>query len=190
MASSSQGPPRGPQQFRVVVATTVLLSFISFWRAAAIVLNDLGSSAFYAAAIAEQAYGKTAPWFVLAVMLFANTVRMVYIESCSMFTRGGVYRTVKEAMGGTMGKLAVSALMFDYSLTGPISSVTAGHYLIGLINDSLNYVNIPRDLPRDFGAMIFALLVTFYFWRKNLVGIHESSEKALRIMYVVTVLVV
>ena len=31
-----------------------MLSFISFWRAAAIVLNDLGSSAFYAGAIAEQ----------------------------------------------------------------------------------------------------------------------------------------
>ena len=31
----------------VVVATSVMLTFISFWRAAAIVLNDLGSSAFY-----------------------------------------------------------------------------------------------------------------------------------------------
>jgi hypothetical protein len=31
---------------RVFVATTVLLSFISFWRAAAIVLADLGSSAY------------------------------------------------------------------------------------------------------------------------------------------------
>ena len=33
---------------RVLVATTALLSFISFWRAAAIVLNDLASSAYYA----------------------------------------------------------------------------------------------------------------------------------------------
>ncbi len=31
----------------VVIATSVMLTFISFWRAAAIVLNDLGSSAFY-----------------------------------------------------------------------------------------------------------------------------------------------
>jgi len=35
---------------RVVVATTAMLSFISFWRAAAIVLNDLGSSAYYVGA--------------------------------------------------------------------------------------------------------------------------------------------
>ena len=32
---------------KVVVATSVMLTFISFWRAAAIVLCDLGSSAFY-----------------------------------------------------------------------------------------------------------------------------------------------
>ena len=43
---------------KVVVASTVMLSFISFWRAAAIVLNDLGSSAYYVPGIAEQAdYG-------------------------------------------------------------------------------------------------------------------------------------
>ena len=100
--------------------------FISFWRAAAIVLNDLGSSAFYAGGIAEEAVGKSAPWFIMGVMLFSFGVRTVYVESCSMFTRGGVYRIVKEALGGTFAKLSVSALMFDYILTGPISAVSAG----------------------------------------------------------------
>lgn len=93
---------------RLVVASSVMLTFISFWRAAAIVLNDMGSSAFYAGAIAEQAVGKAAPWFVLGVMLFASTVRMVYVESCSMFVRGGVYKVVKEALGG-IGDLAHDA---------------------------------------------------------------------------------
>src|SRR5258705_467590 len=110
---------------KVVIATTAMLSFISFWRAAAIVLNDLGSSAFYAGAIAEQAIGKAAPWFILAIMLFAYAVRSMYIGSCSMFVRGGVYRVVKEAMGSTLAKFSVSALMFDYILTGPISGVSA-----------------------------------------------------------------
>src|SRR5512135_1804206 len=90
---------------RIVVATTVMLTFISYWRAAAVVLNDLGSSAFYAAGIAERAIGKSAPWFVLAVMLFSFAVRAVYVESCSMFVRGGVYRVVKEALGGTLAKI-------------------------------------------------------------------------------------
>ena len=111
---------------KVVVATTVMLSFISFWRAAAIVLSDLASSAFYAGGIAEKAIGPSAAWFVLGVMLFSYAVRSIYIESCSLFVRGGVYRVVKEAMGGFLAKLSVSALMFDYILTGPTSAVSAG----------------------------------------------------------------
>src|SRR5438094_10159350 len=95
-----------------VVPATVMLSFISFWRAAAIVLCDLGSSAYYVGGIAEKAIGKAAPWFILAIMLFSYAVRAVYIESCSMFVRGGVYRVVREAMGGTAAKVSVSALLF------------------------------------------------------------------------------
>ncbi|HEV2445610.1 MAG TPA: hypothetical protein VGS58_06800, partial [Candidatus Sulfopaludibacter sp.] len=56
-----------PATVKVVVATTVMLSFISFWRAAAIVLSDLASSAYYVGGIAEQAIGKAAPWFILAI---------------------------------------------------------------------------------------------------------------------------
>ena len=53
--SSSFQPGQLSNRVRIVVATSVMLTFISYWRAAAIVLNDLGSSAFYAAGIAEQA---------------------------------------------------------------------------------------------------------------------------------------
>src|SRR5271156_6513802 len=134
---------------KVLIATTAMLSFISFWRAAAVVLNDLGSSAFYAGAIAEQAVGKAAPWFILAIMLFAFAVRSVYIESCSMFVRGGVYRVVKEAMGSTLAKFSVSALMFDYILTGPISGVSAGLYLVGLLNELLQYFHVATVLPAN-----------------------------------------
>ena len=80
----------------VVVASTVMLSFISSWRAAAIVLNDLGSTAYYVGGISEQAVGKSAPWFVLGIMLFSYAGRAVYIESCSMFVRGGVYKVLAD----------------------------------------------------------------------------------------------
>src|ERR1700693_3045923 len=33
-------------------------------------------------------------------------------------------------------------------------------------------------------------MATGYFWRKNLLGMHESSEKALRIIQITTVIVV
>jgi amino acid transporter len=175
---------------KVLVATTAMLSFISFWRAAAIVLNDLASSAFYAGGIVEHAVGKAGPWFILAIMLFSFAVMQVYIESCSMFVRGGVYRVVKEAMGGTLAKLSVSALMFDYVLTGPISGVTAGHYLAGFINELLEFGDIHVAIPPDAGAMAFAILVTIYFWWRNIKGIEESSEDALHIMHVTTVMAV
>jgi amino acid transporter len=175
---------------RVLVASSAMLAFISFWRVAAVVLNDMGSSAFYAGAISEKFIGKTAPWFILAIMLLAGTVAALYIESCGMFVRGGVYRVVKEAMGSTLAKFSVSALMFDYILTGPISGVSAGQYLVGLLNELLHYAHSSIVLPENGAAAVFAVLVTIYFWWENIKGITESSDKALRIMYVTTVMVV
>src|SRR5678816_2908958 len=178
---------------RIVVATSVMLTFISYWRAAAIVLNDLASSAFYACGIAEQAIGKSAPWFIVGVMLFSFAVRAVYVESCSMFVRGGVYRVVKEALGGTLAKL-----------TGPISGVSAGQYIVGLLNEIFVTADthgwIPRAVHQLFGgtphlnvnwtSAFFALIVTGYYWWQNTKGIQESSEKALRVMQITTVMVV
>ena len=104
---------------------------------------------------AEKVIGKSAPWFVLAVMLFSYAVRSLYIESSSMFVRGGVYRVVKEAMGGTLAKLSVSALLFDYVLTGPISAVSAGQYLSGFIADLSIHLGHPVNI-RAATAIYFA----------------------------------
>src|SRR6202171_3076731 len=178
---------------RVIVATTALLTFISFWRAAAIVLNDLASSAYYAGGEAEGYIGKTAPWFILAIMLFSYAVRAVYVESCSMFVRGGVYRAVKQSLGGGLAKFSVSALMFDYILTGPISGVAAGQYLGGLLSELSQHAHLSGPFSESTVsaiATIFAMMVTVYFWWENTKGVAESSEKALHIMKLVTVMVV
>jgi amino acid transporter len=188
MATSEIPQPKTAQ--RVLVASSAMLAFISFWRVAAIVLNDMGSSAFYAGGISEHFIGKTAPWFILAIMLIAGTVASLYIESCSMFVRGGVYRVVKEAMGSGLAKFSVSALMFDYILTGPISGVSAGLYLSGLLNEFFPYAHMRIHLPDNATAAVFAILCTIYFWWENIKGIHESSEKAMRIMEITTIMVV
>src|SRR2546423_653768 len=110
-----------------------------------------------------------------------------------MFTRGGVYRVVKEAMGGTLAKLSVSALMFDYILTGPISGVSAGQYIVGLIAQTATYIGHPWSPSQsqvNYIAAGIAILITIYFWWRNTMGIHESSDDALRIMYVTTVMVI
>ncbi len=179
----------------VVVVNSVMFKFISYWRVAAVVLCDLASTAYYIGGIVETSIGACAPWFILAVMLFSYAVRNVYIESCSLFVRGGVYRIVKEAMGSTLAKLSVSALMFDYILTGPISGVSAGQYVIGLGLDLSEYLGHPvaTEVARTlkmWGPVAIACLITIYFFRQNLLGIHESSGKALKIMMATTLMAV
>src|SRR5579863_612101 len=204
MASTRTTVAPPSDRVRLIVASSVMLTFISFWRAAAVVLNDLGSSAFYAGGIAEQAVGAAAPWFILGIMLFSFAVRAVYVESCSMFTRGGVYRVVKEALGGTFAKLSVSALMFDYILTGPISGVSAGQYITGLMNELMVVANNSHWLPpalmdahgspfqfnMDHTSAVFAAVVTIYYWWQNIKGIEESSHKAMQVMQITTIMVV
>src|SRR6202162_1201865 len=156
MSSTPSSPAatrsRGNGIPRVIIATTALLTFISFWRAAAIVLNDLASSASYA-------------------------VRAVYVESCSMFVRGGVYRAVKQSLGGTLAKFSVSALMFDYILTGPISGVAAGQYLGGVLSELSQYFHLSGPFSEHTLGLIsasFAIVVTVYFWWENTKGVSES----------------
>jgi amino acid transporter len=107
-----------------------------------------------------------------------------------MFVRGGVYRVVKEALGGTLGKISVSALLFDYILTGPISAVSAGQYIVGLVNDLSQRAGFALALPRNETSAVLAATVIIYFWWRNTQGLRESSSDALRIVQVTTVMVV
>jgi amino acid transporter len=187
----------------VIIVSSVMFTFISYWRTAAVVLCDLASTVYYIGGIVENAIGPAAPWFILAVMLFSYAVRSVYLESCSLFVRGGVYRVVKEAMGGFLAKLSVSALMFDYVLTGPTSGVSAGQYIMGLILQLISMVSpdfyksagLDQQNPGEagelfirLGSVVLAVGVTLYFLRQNLLGIHESSDKALKIMWATTIM--
>ena len=207
--SMSDHSDRNPSPVRraaqVIVVGSVMFTFISYWRTAAVVLCDLASTVYYIGGIVENAIGPAAPWFILAVMVFSYAVRSVYLESCSLFVRGGVYRVVKEALGGFLAKLSVSALMFDYVLTGPTSGVSAGQYIMGLIlqfigllmPDFYKAAQLDRQNPGEFGeavirwgSVLLAVLTTLYFLRQNLLGLHESSDKSLKIMYATTVMAV
>jgi amino acid transporter/nucleotide-binding universal stress UspA family protein len=178
----------------VIVVGSVMFSFISYWRVAAVVLCDMSSTVYYIGAIVESAIGKAAPWFILAVLLFSYGMRSVYIESCGLFVRGGVYKVVKEAMGGFLAKLSVSALMFDYVLTGPISGVSAGQYIVGLGLEALarlggiEFEEGTRQAIKSWGSVLIACATTIYFFRQNLLGIPESSDKAVKIMAATTVM--
>ena len=166
----------------VVVISTAMLTFITFWKAAAIVLCDFGSSAFYAGGIAYKAFGPAFPWYILAISLFSGLLLMMYLESCSMFTRSGVFPVVSAGLGEKAAQLAASALLFDMALTGPISGLSAGSYLIGLVNSTLAAFHINFAFNHEFFSMIFAAAVVIYFWYQNVKGIEDSSEKSAKII--------
>jgi hypothetical protein len=180
--ASVAGAAAGVTPTRVLILSSAMLTFIGAWLTAAVVLCDLASTAYYIGGVVEAQIGKAAPWFILAVMLFSYAVRSVYIESCSMFVRGGVYRVVKEAMGHRMAKASVSALMFDYVLTGPISAVSAGHYLVRLFNAFLAHFHVHATVSEPWGAVEIAVAVVLHFYQINVRGIPVSSDKALKIM--------
>lgn len=173
---------------KVIVLTTVMFTFISYWRAAAIVIGDLGSTMYYIGGIAEQFMGKVAPYFILLLMLFSYVVFALYTESSVLFTRGGVYRVVKNALGGWFAKVSVSALVFDYVLTGPISSVSAGQYFAGLLNDVFKMAGIEFVLDRNIVSIVVALVIILYFYWENVKGIEESSDKALKIFIITAIM--
>ena len=190
--SSNDGCIYGrPSRPKVVVATTVALSFISFWRGASIVLSDLASSAFYAGGAAEQAIGKSAPWFVLGVMLFSFAVRSVYMESCSMFVRGGVYVVVRDSMGPVAGQiLGLRAGLRLHShrphqrgQRGPIPGRAAQRNQRAAAPD----LSHRREHVRRRAAPCWSPSIS---GGHNIKGVHESSGKALRIMQITTVMVV
>ncbi|MBI1902772.1 MAG: amino acid permease [Planctomycetia bacterium] len=185
---------RSRRAAQVIIVSSVMFTFISYWRTAAVVLCDMSSTVYYIGAIVETAIGPAAPWFIIAVLLFSYAMRSVYIESCALFVRGGVYRVVKEALGGFLAKLSVSALMFDYILTGPISGVSAGQYIVGLALEALTrFTDIQldegtRQAIKSSGSVLIACAITLYFLRQNLLGIPSSSDKALKIMIATTLM--
>lgn len=167
-----------------------MLSFISFWKAAAIVLCDFGSSAYYSGGIAMKAYGPAFPWFILGVMLFAGVMLAVYVESCSMFVRGGVYVVVRHAMGKFVAKIAVSSLVFDYVLTGPISAISAGLYISYLAKSLLEMAGVPVSFSPNLVAVVFGVAVIAYFWKENIKGVKESGDTNVKIVLFVAFIAV
>src|SRR6202030_436090 len=85
-----------------------------------------------------------------------------------------------------------------YILTGPISGVSAGQYIVGLLNELADVFvqhhwlsrSLAPDLPLNAASAVFAAIVTAYYWWLNTKGIEESSDKALEVMKITTVMVI
>src|SRR5437762_516705 len=87
--------------------------------------------------------------------------------------------------------IVVGSVMFTFILTGPTSGVSAGSYIMGLLfrivevssptlYEQMGFRDFEfRDRYTKMGSVVIACGITFYFFRQNILGIHESSDKAL-----------
>ncbi|HEY0785455.1 MAG TPA: amino acid permease, partial [Acidobacteriaceae bacterium] len=89
-------------------------------------------------------------------------------------------------------------------LTGPISGVSAGQYITGLLNELFTVAavhnwlppaltvapHVARQLPMNGTSAVFCIAVTIYYWWQNTKGIEESTDKALEVMKITTIMVV
>ena len=106
-----------------------MLSFISTWRAATLVLVELGAVAFFASGVAEARIGPSAPWFVLGAVVVGICLRAVDIEARALLVPGGLFGSVRETLGGGLATVALSTFLAERLLLGPFAAAVAGRYV-------------------------------------------------------------
>ena len=164
-----------------------MLSFISFWRAAAIVLSDLASSAYYAGGIAETRRRQVRPLVHPgdhAVLL--RRARHLHRELFDVRARRRLHGGPR-GHGRNPGQVLGLRPHLRLRAHRPHQRGQRRPYL-GRPHQRNRRAStsLPWHVHPPYFAAGFAAVVTLYFWRNNIMGMHESSEKALRIMQIAT----
>src|SRR4051794_28029140 len=123
---------RSQRRLRIVLASTVLPSFMSGRKAAALAIAQLGIGAFFVAGDARWALGHAAFWFVLAALALAALVRSVDIESWAVFIPGGLVGRARFAFGPGGARIAAAASLTERFLLAALATVVVGHYVAGV----------------------------------------------------------
>jgi magnesium transporter len=140
------------------------VSYVSVWRAAARALVDLGSSAFFAGGVAWAAIGSSAPWYVFVALLVGIALRAVDIEARALFVPGGLYGSVRDALGRGPAKAAVSALFVERLMLAPLAAVVAGHYAAALFAAVGGALPGGRGLTGNDGPVAVAIAILGGVW--------------------------
>jgi magnesium transporter len=187
-------PPRFPavvpQRVRVVFATRTLLSFISTWRAAALVLADLGAVAFFASGVVEAQIGASAPWFVLGAALVGVWLRAVDVEARALFVPGGLFGSVRETLGRGLATVAAAALVAERLLLGPVAAAVAGRYVARLLSIRAGADDVTAGLISDGSTAAAVALLAGVWWLQRRGRWFATPAISRAITYVVTLLVV
>jgi len=193
---ASNGSPDQPvtrsvgRAAQVVVVSSVMFTFISFWRTAAVVLCDMSSTVYYVGAIVEDAIGKAAPCFILAVLLFSYGMRAVYIEAARYSCAAAFIALSKKRWRFWAKRLCRRCCS---TMCSPVR--LAVYLRVSICRLILKWPRIwdcrwRRNARRHQKRRLcfHCLRGHSLFLAQNLIGIHESSSKALKIMMATTVM--
>ena len=113
---------------QVILVSSVMFTFISYWRTAAVVLCDLAGTAYYIGGIVEQSIGQAAAVVHPRrhVLQLRRPLGLPSKVALSSSAAACLPEWCARRLGPFASKIAVSVLTFDYVLTGPISGVSAG----------------------------------------------------------------
>ena len=172
--------PTARRPVRVVVATTSLLSFTPVWRAAVLVLGELGLAAFIALSIAEPRLGPAAPWFILGAVVVSLAVRMVDLEASALLVTGGLYGAVGTAFGRPAAAAAAAAVFVGSLAIGALAAMVGGRYLASGIRAISGSSEAVRTLLTDefSTAISIGLLALVWWWQRQ--GRRPSSRTLAR----------
>ena len=115
---------------------------------------------FYAGGIAEHAIGRRPPGTCWRSCCSASPFAPCTWKAAACLSAAACTSSCATAWAA-MPRLSVSALVFDYILTGPISVVSAGQYLGHLLNEigEMATSSDAHSIPNLFAA-VFGVIVT------------------------------
>ena len=185
---------------QVIIVSSVMFTFISYWRTAAVVLCDLASTAYYIGGIVEQADrpGGAVVHPGRHALQLRRALRL-HRELLAVRPR----RRLPRRQGGD-GRLPGQALRLrpDVRLHpdrpdqrrlgravhhGPGARSRSSYFNPTIRRSTCDTAD---DRSRAGARSSSPAPITLYFFRQNLLGIHESSDKALKIMIATTVMAV
>lgn len=102
---------------------------VNYWRAAAILYGDLGTSKAYVLGLAFLLAGYSSFWYILTVGILTLLVGISYTFITKSFPNGGgVYTSVRQR-SKVLALIGAFFLISDYLVTASLSALSAFHYL-------------------------------------------------------------
>jgi len=196
---SSSQPSGLTQRLRqavpVLIVSSVTFTFISYWRTAAWSSATWRAPSTTSAASSRMPSGPAAPWFFLPSCCLAMPCAQSYIESCSLFVRGGRLSR-RQGSHGRLSRQAVRLgthvrLYFSRCPTsgrfcrpvhhGPHPPIRE-HGGARLVQNRCSSISkIPVQVGEAvirWGSVLLAVCITLFFLRQNLLGLHESRRQS------------